>query len=123
LAYESNYTNNSDARIIVLGQVVTGIVSSPSAPGLWLAAPIPNPSRLGALLAFSLATPGPARLAIFDLAGRRVRGWGWDRLAPGVHHVEWDGHSGNGQLVGSGVYFVSFEGAGRRLISKLIRLQ
>jgi len=44
----------------------------PEAPGPWLAAPAPNPTRGTATLAYRLAEPGVARLSVVDLLGREV---------------------------------------------------
>ena len=73
----------------------------------------PNPSRGGAEIPFSLARSGGVRLALFDMAGRRVRSL-LDRIElAGTHRVAWDGRGDNGQLAPAGVYVVRCESAGR----------
>jgi hypothetical protein len=43
----------------------------------------PNPSRGVPRVSFSLAQRGPAKLEVFDLAGRRVWSQSWEELPPG----------------------------------------
>ena len=70
----------------------------------------PNPAREAATISFDLAAgrdgrSGPVRLAIFDVAGRRVRTLLEGPLPPGPHDVTWDARSGSGARVASGCYF------------------
>jgi flagellar hook assembly protein FlgD len=70
---------------------------------------------------FSLAE-GIARfdLALFDLSGRLVRDLGGYEVAPGSHHVHWDGRSESGQEMPTGVYFVRVTGVGISETSKVL---
>ncbi len=76
--------------------------------GLALAAPVPNPSALldRVTIRYSLAREGQARVAIHDVAGRRV--WSHDagRLGAGEHTVVWDGRGEHGDVAPVGIYFV-----------------
>jgi flagellar hook assembly protein FlgD len=42
--------------------------------------------------------------------------------AAGGHTLRWDGRDRSGRVVGSGLYFVRLEAAGRALIRRLARL-
>jgi hypothetical protein len=55
-----------------------------------LAAPVPNPSAGGFSISFSLSTDGPANLAVYDLAGRRVTELYEGIAAIGEHSLAWD---------------------------------
>jgi thermitase len=68
-----------------------------------------NPIR-GRAVRFRLDLPPggsrEAQLAVFDLTGRRVRGWNADLLRDGRNGMAWDLTSDAGRIVGSGVYFM-----------------
>lgn len=86
-----------------------------------LAPAIPNPSRDGATLVFSLPRPGRARLRILDLAGRAVREVANADFAAGPHTFVWNGRGDDGRALGSGVYFVRLETAQGALTRRLVR--
>jgi hypothetical protein len=79
-------------------------------------APIaPNPARGSAEMRFTLPAASDVRLGVFDITGRRVRTLAEGRLAAGSHVVRWDGRDTSGAPLGSGLFFVRLEVAGRRL--------
>jgi len=55
-----------------------------------LAAPVPNPSAGGFSISFSLPADGPANLAVYDLAGRRVTELYEGTATTGEHSLAWD---------------------------------
>ena len=61
-----------------------------------------------------MTTPGPLRVAVFDIAGRRVRTLADLGDAPaGVHAVPVNG-GGTGAPLGAGLYFFRIESADGR---------
>jgi len=66
------YVASFDGRIRKFGSLSTGAeADAASGPArFWLAGP--NPARGGTAVAFSLAQPGAARVALYDVLGRRV---------------------------------------------------
>ena len=81
---------------------VSGPLPSPKAPTLlrgW-----PNPFNASTTIAWSLAQGGRVDLAVYDVAGRRVRTLVSSRLAAGEHQVRWDGRDDSGAPAASGVY-------------------
>jgi len=54
-----------------------------------------------------LAEPGPVRVGVFDVSGRRIAGWSTD-VPAGAHRIEWDGRHG-GSVHGRGVYLLRVE--------------
>jgi hypothetical protein len=75
-------------------------------PGTSLAVPSPSPFRRSTTIRFTLAAAAHVRLAVHDVAGRRVR-----RLVEAVlpaedHHVVWDGRDEAGRRVAGGTYFL-----------------
>ncbi len=90
---------------------------------LSLSAGTPNPFRTTNAIRFAMPQPGHARLAIFDLAGRRVRtlhdGW----AATGSHTKVWDRRTDRGSIAQSGVYFYRLEAAGQVLGRKVVMVK
>jgi len=70
----------------------------------------PNPLNPHAALRFSTSRDGFVRIRMFDLNGRLVRTL-MDRpvVAAGDHQVIIDGRGGNGEMLGSGIYFYQIE--------------
>jgi len=84
--------------------VVTGIADpTPSAPAPGLRNH-PNPFNPRTTLRFDLAASGRARVAIFDLRGRRVALLLDAELGAGEHELVWDGKDDAGRTVASGTY-------------------
>jgi hypothetical protein len=108
----------ADAETDAAAAAVTG---APSA--LALDTPYPNPAAGAVTLAFALPEPGPARLAVYDVTGRRVAVVADGAHAAGRHLVVWDGRAGAGAALPSGVYVVRLEvgdpagGAGGRVLA------
>jgi len=67
----------------------------------------PNPFNPSSILTFATTRPGPAKLEMFDTAGRIVRMILDDpELAAGIHDVPVDGRSKSGTRLASGIYFI-----------------
>ena len=66
----------------------------------------PNPFNPRTSLRYSLAHPGPAKIVIYDVAGRAVRTLHDAPLAAGEHTLTWDLASDDGRAVPAGLYFV-----------------
>jgi hypothetical protein len=89
-------------------------------PGLLrLHPPYPNPFNPMTTLAFDLGEPGPAQLALFDLAGRRVATVVDADLPAGRHEFTWLGRDEGGQAVPSGTYHVRLLAGGKTQTCKL----
>ncbi len=71
----------------------------------------PNPFNPVTSIGFSLPQGGPARVTVYDSAGRRVRTLLDDVLPAGDHSVMWDGRMGDGRAAASGVYVYRLETA------------
>jgi hypothetical protein len=72
----------------------------------------PNPFRGSVDLALRTATRSRARLAIYDLLGRRVRVLLDGDLPAGERHVRWDGAGASGERLPAGVYLARLEREG-----------
>jgi len=98
----------TDSSLTIVPAWAVG-VERPAPPRLALKGARPNPARGGLTVSFSLDGRDPARLELFDLAGRRVRALEVGGLGPGPHRVDLAG----GAPLGAGVYLVRLTQAGR----------
>ncbi len=101
----------------------TGVGASSGSPllGATLAAPRPNPFVAAASVRISLEAGGRARLDIFDVAGRRVRGLLDAVLPAGSREVVWRGDDCAGNPAPPGVYFVRLAVDGGNITRKVVR--
>lgn len=105
------------------GLVVLSVLAVPegaSPRALWLAAARPNPSLGRAEVEFVLPRDGAVRLAVYDLAGKRVATLVDGQRPAGRHTVRWDARAGSGARLASGVYFMKLEAAGETRTRKLV---
>ena len=65
----------------------------------------PNPFNPTTTIDVSLPAQGNLTVRIFDVLGREIRTFEYDKLPAGVHKVVWDGRNQRGGAVASGVYF------------------
>jgi hypothetical protein len=83
----------------------------------------PNPTAGRAAISFALASPGRAKLAIYDVAGRLVKTIIDSDLEAGSHRMEWQGTDDSGQVNLPGVYFARLETAGFTQTRKILYLR
>jgi hypothetical protein len=65
----------------------------------------PNPMVSGATIHYDLAQEAQVWLAVYNVAGERVRTLTEGRMKPGAYSSTWDGRDEKGTKVASGVYF------------------
>jgi hypothetical protein len=85
----------------------------------------PNPFRGGAAgtITFSLEETGPARVEIFDLAGRHVTTVFDARGIEGINTTHWDGRDDAGRAAATGVYFYRLRAAGKTFANRIVLLE
>jgi len=83
----------------------------------------PNPFARETELRFRIGVTGPARLLVFDSAGRRVRTLLDGRVEAGEHALRWDGRDDSGHRAPSGVYFYELRTAAGSTERKLLLLR
>ncbi len=64
----------------------------------------PNPFNLSTTIAFTLPRRSSVDLTIYNILGQEIRRWTFPALPAGTHSIAWDGHSGSGAEVASGIY-------------------
>jgi len=82
-----------------------------------------SPFSGGTDLDFSLERGGRARIAIFDVRGRRVRMLIDGTLGPGARQVRWDGNDDAGRPVASGLYLIRLEHPEGMAMTRAMRLR
>jgi len=93
-------------------------VADPPSPLLTLAA-WPNPFNPTCRLAVNVPGAGLVHLAVYDLAGRRVRILCHEVLSAGSQTFHFDGRSDRGALLPSGVYHAVLRAGSARLVVKV----
>ena len=83
----------------------------------------PNPFNPSTTIPFAVPFAGgnlvAASVEIFNTLGQSVRLLVDDQVQSGYHRVEWDGRDGNGQAVGSGLYFYRVRVGKRAQVGKM----
>lgn len=109
----------SDARILLRAQVTDAAVVPP--PARVRLTNDPNPFNPMTWVRFELPRAGHVDLAVYDLAGRRVRTLlGASQPAEQAIRVQWDGRDDRGEPVRSGVYICRLLGPGVSATLKMI---
>jgi hypothetical protein len=113
----------ADQSLVITESAAVDAAPAPAAPRTELRLLHPNPFRSSVSVAYSLARPGAVDLAVYDVAGRRVR-----RLAEGVRPageavIRWDGRDEARAAVGAGVYFVRLRTPDADVTRKTLRLR
>ncbi len=113
-------------RNVEANQVLTVVQPTPGGTGGGVAprvtallTPYPNPFNPATTIAFDLAQAGPARLVIYDVAGRRVAQIHDGDLPIGRHEFRWNGRDQAGRAVAAGVYLARLTADGRQLNQRL----
>jgi hypothetical protein len=92
----------------------------PSERGTELLPPGPNPFSPELAIRFSLSTPGPVDLRVFDVEGRLVRNLEPGFVEAGYHSLSWDGRDESGQEAARGVYFIRMDAGGHSYRQKAV---
>ncbi len=83
----------------------------------------PNPFNPSTRIPFEMTRGGRVSLAVYDVAGRRVRAVLDRDLPAGLHEAEWDGRDDDGRNVASGVYFYRMHAGERTETRRMVLLK
>jgi hypothetical protein len=122
---DSRNAPTTGVDLFALEVLAAGTVSVPATvpPTVTFARPSPNPASGIATLSFTLPRAGGVRLAIYDIAGRRVRELASGATPAGEHAIRWDLRDDAGHAVGAGLYFARLETEGLTFTKKLTALR
>ena len=80
-----------------------------------------GPGRVVANVSVASTRPGPVRIELYDLSGRRVRNvLDAPTMAPGLHSVTLDGRGDQGERLGVGVYFYRVQAIERSATGRFV---
>jgi hypothetical protein len=102
---------------------ITGVEEPLMPEATYLSQNYPNPFNPVTEIAFGIKTPGAVTLRIYDAAGRLVRTLVDENLPAGHYRESWNGLSGGGHKVVSGVYFYKLHAAGFEQTRKMVLLR
>lgn len=110
--------------VYALGEL-TGVTATPdeALPRVLALRASPNPSPGRTRIGFDLPRAGTVSLAVFDLAGRRVRTLVDEVREAGRYDVAWDGDGESPGPRAAGVYFVRLEHGGETRTERLVRMR
>jgi hypothetical protein len=104
----------------ILRDVLPGtITGAPTATATLALTAYPNPFNPRTSVRFELPAAGPARLSIYDAAGRLIRRLVDTDLEAGPHERVWDGLDRHGRGVSAGVYMAVLEASEARRTTRL----
>ena len=104
------------------GFAITDVPSGPTATD-WLASPSPNPAQGEIAIRFGLTSASRVSLAVYDLAGRKIRVLASGALPAGEHTASWDGRGEKGEPLPGGLYFLRLVSAERVLARPVVRIR
>ena len=118
-------TNAGADTVAVSLLQVTAVTDGPAGgTALRLLPMAPNPIGASGEIRFSLPAEGPVEVAIYDMAGRRVRAFiRGESLSAGSHMITWDGRDDRGAVLGNGIYFVRVQAAGAVRTAKAVLMR
>jgi flagellar hook assembly protein FlgD len=75
------------------------------------------------MIRFQLPAASPVELAVFDIAGQRIRTLLRGNIEAGHHEAAWDGRDATGHSVASGVYLAVLSGVDFRHTHSMLLLR
>lgn len=108
---------------VVVNGSASGVDIATQLPAAALDAPWPNPASGLVSFRLRLTREGAASVAVFDLAGRRVRAWGDAAAAAGERVIDWDFRDDHGREVPAGRYYLRLEAGGDVLTRPFVRVR
>lgn len=83
----------------------------------------PNPFNPSTTISYTLRTPSPVSIGIYNLKGQLIRSFEHDRALPGYYSIHWDGRDAQGRAVGSGIYYYKMISADYHAIKKMVMVK
>ena len=80
----------------------------------------PNPFNSSTTIPYEIATAASAELAIYNVAGQRVRTFVLGYQSPGEYRVVWDGRDDGGRKLSSGVYLYALKSGAEAVWRKAV---
>jgi endonuclease I len=105
-----------------------GLTDAPDLPADWparvmIAGVAPNPFNPSTRITYLVTEPGPIRLDVFGVDGRRVRSLAVGDHGAGEYRIDWDGRDDAFRRAPSGAYYLRLSGGGDVDGAKLLLLK
>ncbi|MBK9776145.1 MAG: carboxypeptidase regulatory-like domain-containing protein [bacterium] len=110
-------------RDVVVTDSASGIDIAAQLPTTGIDAPWPNPAHGQVSFRLRLGAPGAATLAVYDVAGRRVRAWADADAVAGERTLDWDFRDAQGFEVPAGRYYLRLEAGGAVVTRPFVRVR
>jgi hypothetical protein len=109
----------------ILSWLSTGVegrpATDPSSPATYsLAANFPNPVTAHTTVSFALPRAGRVGIAVYNVAGQKVKTLVDGTMGAGRHTVNWNGRNEGGQSVAAGVYLYQMQAGGFSSTRKMV---
>ena len=119
------YTSFGDGLQILPAQceAASGLIGAAGLPATTWLSVSPNPARGETTIRLALRDRGPVGAAIFDVAGRRVRGLQDGELGAGVYDFPWNGRDDAGRQVMAGIYLARVSTAAGTRTTRVVFLR
>jgi hypothetical protein len=88
-----------------------------------LAQNYPNPFNPTTTIEIRVPVESPVNLTIYDMLGRTVRSFSFDRISAGTHYIMWDGLNDAGVPVATGAYVYQLRTTGVSLTKRMVLLK
>ncbi len=85
-----------------------------------LAQNYPNPFAGSTAIPYKINTQSDITISIYDVLGRKVRGYTVGSQRVGAYHLMWDGRDQFGTRAANGVYFYKIQSNGKSIVKKMI---
>jgi hypothetical protein len=98
-------------------------VGSAASPSFRLGQNYPNPFNPHTAIRYSVGEPSFIEIAVYNVAGKRVRTLVSARMPEGTYQTSWDGTDDRGAPVASGVYLCQMQAGSQAIQRKLVLLR
>jgi flagellar hook assembly protein FlgD len=83
----------------------------------------PNPFTKQTLIRYQLASPEKVRLAVYNIAGQRVKTLAAEVRPAGAYQVVWSGHDDSGRRLPSGIYLLRFKAGSDHALRQIVLIR
>ncbi|MBN2105355.1 aryl-sulfate sulfotransferase [bacterium] len=111
-------------NIMLREVLITNVKNNLQVPETYAIHPnYPNPFNTITTIRYTVGSPGPVKLLIFNVCGQTIRALRNEHPNPGQYRIQWDGLNDAGIQMGSGVYFATLQSGEGRYSIKIILLK
>lgn len=110
-------------RDVIVTDATSGVDVAVRLPAVAIESLWPNPALGQVSFRLRLGQDGPAAVAVYDVAGRRVRAWADRDAAAGERLLEWDFRDDHGREVPAGRYYLRLEAGGQVVTRPFARVR